>query len=156
MRGRLLTVGLAAVVASLALTGCTTQGAPAPTYTPSAAPTVPGEEAPASPTHKPGEPAEANLPYFDEVNSRLFAEQGMADGRVIVDTLAAAGFDKAAMEVGYDSTEIGLDVDTINFSVKIGEECLVGQFVPAAYTGAVTSVLGSGTCLVGQTRPIDW
>jgi hypothetical protein len=37
-------------------------------------------------------------------------------------------------------------------------ECLVGQYGPASggYHGAVRPALGTGGCLVGETRPIDW
>ena len=71
---------------------------------------------------------------------------------------AAAGFDKAAMQVTRDTSTVGNPAESIQFSVRWGDECLVGQVGPA--TGDPVTVvvpgLAEGTCLVGETRPIDW
>jgi hypothetical protein len=92
------------------------------------------------------------------VVSQVWEGPDRASGRAYVDALAAAGFDKAAMQVTQDETTLGDPAESLQFSVRWGESCLVGQVGPA--TGdPVTVVLpavGRGTCLIGKTRPIDW
>jgi hypothetical protein len=79
-------------------------------------------------------------------------------GRAYVDALVAGGFDKSAMQVTADQSTVGNPAESIQFSVRWGEECLVGQVGPA--TGNPVSVvvegLPDGGCLLGSTRPIDW
>ena len=62
------------------------------------------------------------------------------------------------MQVTYDESTVGNPAESIQFSVRWGDECLVGQVGPA--TGApvtvVVAALAEGTCLVGETRPIAW
>ena len=62
------------------------------------------------------------------------------------------------MEVTFDRTQADLAADSIQFSVRVHGECLIGQNGPAAggYHSIVADVLGSDTCLVGSTRQIDW
>jgi len=146
-------VAITAVVTLLA--GCTANGevpdAPAPSASaPSADPSAP------PPTLQPEGDAAANLPYFDAVAGGLVAREPDPDGRTVVDTLVEAGFAKADMEVTPDTTPTGLEADTVEFSVRIGDSCLVGQIAASGYTGVATSVLGTGRCLVGATRTIDW
>ena len=79
-------------------------------------------------------------------------------GRAYIDALVAAGFDKAAMQVTPDETTVHNPAETLMFSVKWGDQCLIGQVGPA--TGdpatAVVDVTADGLCLIGKTRPIDW
>ncbi|QEW04865.1 hypothetical protein F6J85_09675 [Microbacterium lushaniae] len=79
-------------------------------------------------------------------------------GRAYIDALTAAGFDRAAMQVTADESTVGNPAESIQFSVRWGEDCLIGQVGPA--TGdpvtAVMPGLQTGGCLVGNTRPIDW
>jgi hypothetical protein len=145
------------IASSLAACGPT---APMPTptasgsSTPSPAPTSVRNEL--DPELRPGQPAAANQQFFDAVNQELQAREGRSTGETIVNTLAGAGFDKAAMEVTYDATALGLQADSIVVSVRIGEECLIGQFYPDSYTGTIAPVLSTGKCLVGWQRPIDF
>lgn len=151
----------AAVVLVLALTGCV--GGASPTGSPTATATA---GAPGSPTAStqptaalvPGGTAQQNLPYFDQVNRATLAANPDAKGRDFIDALVAAGFDKAAMQVTVDTTTIGLKANSIQFSVKLGDSCLIGQNGADAggYNSMVTPVLATGACLIGQTRPIDW
>ncbi|MBC7402856.1 MAG: hypothetical protein H7279_06740 [Microbacteriaceae bacterium] len=108
----------------------------------------------------PGGTAQANRAWFDAVNTKLFAANGAANGgangRAIIDSLVAAGFEKAAMQVTPDKTSINGGVDSILFSVKIGGSCLLGQHGGGGYSSAVEAALNSGLCLVGKTRAIDW
>jgi hypothetical protein len=150
------TVGAAiAVLVAVALSGCV--GTPMPT--PTASPSSSASSAPPSqsdPVLRPGQSALANQQFFDFVNGDLYAHQGRAAGQTIVENLVSQGFIKADMEVTPDVTAIGKTADSVVVSVRIDGECLIGQFGATTYTGTRAPVLGTGTCLVGHTRPIDW
>lgn len=146
----------AAVVLAGILAGCS------PTQ-PQATPKPSASEAPeatpsAAPSFDPNAPADEAIVFFDTVNTATLEANAAADGRAFIDGLVAAGFDKAAMEVTSDSTTIGNAADSIQFSVRWGESCLIGQNGAAVggYHSTVGPLLGSGTCLIGSTRPIDW
>ncbi|MDR7189810.1 hypothetical protein J2Y46_002636 [Microbacterium sp. BE35] len=130
-------------------TTTTTDGAPSPI----ASPTTPPE-----PTLVPEGTADDNLPLFSSVTAAVWATDARVTGRAYVDALTAAGFDKAAMQVTQDLSTVGNPAESIQFSVRWNDQCLVGQVGPA--TGdpvtVVVPVLAEGNCLVGQTRPIDW
>ena len=154
-----ITLGL-----SLALAGCVSGGhSPSssarasssgrvPTATPGATAT------PSAPALVPGGTAQQNLPFFDKVNRATLAANPNATGRDFIDALAVAGFPKADMQVTVDTTTIGLKANSIQFSVRMGETCLIGQNGADAggYNSQVTPVLATGACLIGDTRPIDW
>ena len=151
-------ISIAALAA--ALTGCTPDAAPAPSGsaqqgTPGPSPT---QDVPADPVLVPDGTAADNLPVFAEVTASVWASGDRAAGRAYIDALVAAGFDKSAMQVTNDESTVGNPAESIQFSVRWGDECLIGQVGPA--TGdpvtVVVPVLAEGTCLVGQTRPIDW
>ncbi len=99
-----------------------------------------------------------NLAFFSAVVDQVWATEDRAAGRAYIDALVAAGFDKTAMQVTHDTSTVGNPAESIQFAVRWQDECLVGQVGPA--TGdphtAVVPVLAEGTCLVGDTRPIDW
>jgi hypothetical protein len=164
-RGTVLASAAAAAVL-LAIAGCTASppspgaSASAPATTEPAATAAPEatSEPAAEPSLRPELAASENLAYFDLVNQRVIAANPEAQGRDFVDALVAAGFDKAAMQVTADTTTIGDPADSIQFSVRFQNECLVGQYGTGSdgYHGAVRPLLGTGACLVGQTRPIDW
>lgn len=99
-----------------------------------------------------------NLPIFATVTNSVWATPDQVSGRAYVDALVGAGFEKAAMQVTHDQSTVGNPAESIQFSVRWGEECLVGQVGPAigAPVTVVVPVLAEGTCLVGDTRPIDW
>ena len=145
----------AVLVVALALTlaGCATETPtvpmPLPTSSPSASASAPAE---------PDSSATGQKATFDETNNATIAAAGGANpgGRAFVDALVAAGFDKAAMQLTPDKTAINLDADNIQFSVLIGEDCLVGQYGNVGYQSTVLPVLATGKCLVGTTRAIDW
>lgn len=143
------------LVAALAAVGCAPEPAPTPTapsVTPSATPTATG------PVLLPEGTADDNLPLFTSVMQQVAAGPESVAGRAYVDALVAAGFDKSAMQVTADRTSVDNPVDSLQFSVQWGAECLVGQVGPStpAPTAVVLPELPSGGCLVGQTRPIDW
>ena len=152
--GRAIALTLAAAVA---LSGCVAS-TPQPTATPSnEASVAPSPEAtPTGPILRPGEAAAANRQFFDLINTEYQDANGQGDGRSIVDNLIDNGFSKQDMEVTPDSTAIGLATDSIVVSVRIKGECLLGQFTPEEYVSSVEPLLGTGGCLVGKTRAIDW
>lgn len=127
--------------------------------TPSASPTGPTPTATASgPVLHPDGTAEENLPLFTAVTEEVWASKDKAKGRAYIDALVAAGFDKSAMQVTKDKSTIGNPAESLQFSVLWGDECLIGQVGPA--TGDPVTVvmprIEGGTCLIGETRPIDW
>lgn len=144
------------VLAGLALAAC----APDPADTPSASPSVSVEPpTPEGPVFQPDGSAEDNLPVFSAITAQIWASEERGSGRAYIDALVAAGFDRAAMQVTQDATTVGNPVESLQFSVRWGEEeCLVGQVGPS--TGepvtAVVDQLAEGRCLIGNTRPIDW
>ncbi len=124
--------------------------APTPSDTPSPTPT--------GPALVPDGSADDNLPLFLEVVEQVAAAHDQIEGRLYIDALVAAGFEKQAMEVTHDRTTVDNPADSIQFSVLWGDECLVGQVGPStpAPTAVVLPELPSGGCLVGDTRDIDW
>lgn len=150
---------LAAIAAVLllgsVLAGCVDDPMPVPTPTPSSST--------GSPTPEP-EPeinltgtAGQNQRYFDAVNERLIAAGGALDGRAFIDNLVAAGYPKADMEVTPDRTAINGQADSVQFSIRLNGTCLIGQYGEGVgYASTAAPLLGTGKCLIGVTRPIDW
>lgn len=156
---------LAVVFLALALAGCTQPPGPVPSAGPTGSGSsavgpsgAPTRTAAPEPTLVPDGTAADNLPLFTAVTASVWASEGRAEGRAYVDALATAGFDKAAMQVTRDRSTVGNPAESIQFSVRWGEDCLIGQVGPA--TGdpvtVVLPMLAEGTCLVGETRQIDW
>jgi len=157
-RPRLL-VGAMLALLVVPLAAC---AAPVPSAQPSAQPATQPAPSPSETTAPalalaPELSADANLAYFDSI-ARVVAATNPPDGRAYVDALVAGGFDKAAMQLSFDRTHVNLEADSVEFSVEFNEECLIGQYGPASggYHSTVAHVLGSGTCLLGVTRQIDW
>ena len=126
-------------------------GTPTPTPSESSAPTAP--------VLIPDGTAEDNLPLFTAVAESVWATESRGTGRAYIDGLIAAGFDRDGMQVTQDATTVGNPVESLQFSVRWGEEeCLIGQVGPstAQVVTAVMPQLAEGRCLVGSTRPIDW
>lgn len=157
--GTIAVMAFAGAAIVVSVTGCT--ASPAPTTAPEPRPTPTASSAPPSAvvlTLRPELSAGENLPYFDSVNLGVVAANSEAGGRDFIDALVNAGFDKSQMEVTADRTTVDLQADSVQFAVLFQGECLVGQYGPASggYHSAVRPALGTGGCLVGQTRPIDW
>ena len=154
------------LLAALALAGCTGESPTTPadtaeTSAPVSSAPAEGTPAPSSPAAValvPGGSAQQNLPFFTQVVGTVWAGSGQVDGRAYVDALAGAGFDKGAMQVTPDESTIGNAAESIEFSVRLGADCLVGQVGPSIGDPVTTVLpgLSSGGCLIGQTRPIDW
>ena len=140
------------LVLALTLAGCAEAApAPMPLPTTTASPS-------ASASAPPDTSAAGQKALFDLTNNATvsLADGANPGGRAFIDSLVAAGFDKASMEVTSDKTAINLDADNIQFSVRIGDECLVGQYGNVGYQSSVLPALASAGCLIGTTRPIDW
>lgn len=155
---RLAAFVLAAAAGAVGLAACTPSPEPntTPSVTAQATATTPAP-APA-PTLVPGGSAEDNLPLFASVVSAVWAGPDQVSGRAYVDALAAAGFDKAAMQVTPDQSTVNNPAESIQFSVRWGQQCLIGQVGPATReaVAVVEPGLADGTCLIGRTRVIDW
>ena len=144
-----------AIVVAVALSGCVQSP---PTSTPKSASTSASTPRPtrtAEPAFIPDGSAADNKPYFDLTNQKLFDSTGSVSGRAIIDNLVNAGFDKAAMQVTPDKTTTKGSTDSILFSVRIGDSCLLGQY-GGGYSSTVEPALAGGGCLIGKTRVIDW
>ena len=146
--------------AALLLAGCVQNPTPVaiPTSTPS--PSSSASAAPAVPTYDPGGTASDNLAYFNKVGQALFSSsQGTAastQGELIVNWFVDHGFNKSNMEVTPDKTSIGLAAWNIEFSVKFGNTCVLGQAGNVGFQSSVVPILATGKCLIGLTRPITW
>lgn len=158
-RGLLLTgLLLAGAMAMTACSGAVTPAPSSPSSTPaSATPTASETTAPAAPVLVPDGTAEDNLPLFAAVVAAVSAGPDNVSGRAYIDALVGSGFDKAAMQVTPDQTTIGNPAETIQFSVRWDDQCLIGQVGPSTGTPvAVVEPVAGDTCLVGTTRAIDW
>ena len=141
-------------VVVLLLSGCAHQSDPAPAPAPSGS-----SSASAGPTSTPEAPvafvpegtAQDNKAWFDKTSNDLIASQGDPQGPAFIEALTVAGFDRAAMELTADRTAIDLDADNIQFTVRIGEDCIVGQWGNVGYQSAVLPALDTGKCLIGKT-----
>ncbi len=146
----------------LAGSGCAAAPEPAPaTESAPASPTASATatDAPTSgPALIPDGSADDNLPYFSAVIKGVWGTDQSVQGRSYIDALVAAGFPKAEMELTQDRTTVDNPADAIQFSVRWRGECLVGQVGPSTPepTAVVLPQVPGGTCLIGQTRPIDW
>lgn len=64
------------------------------------------------------------------------------------------------MQVSFDKSRTGLTADSIYVSVRIGEDCMIGQFATEDRELAVDLAGAVGPekdlCLIGETREIDW
>lgn len=150
-------VAAVALLAALVLAGCTTAPVVEPTAKPSASASASPTptEAP-DPVLIPTGDATANLPFFDFVNRNLLATVPTPNGQQIVENLVAAGFAKADMEITPDTTVGKEAAGSIQFSVRLNGSCLVGQTGEAGYNAVAGPLLGTGKCLVGTTRTIDF
>lgn len=149
-----------ALLFAAALAGCSTPAdgpTPAPSVSrpPTSSPQPSSSPSSSAPPTGGTAAAEAKA-QFDAALATLLTQNADPSGRAVIDALADAGFDKASMEVTPDTTAIGLDADNIQFSVLVGDECVVGQSGNVGFHSAVLPVLDTGRCLVGKTRTIDW
>lgn len=157
---RLLVAGATVLAGISLLAGCVPGQPPVPAPSSPATTSVSPTPTPTAtkPTLDPDGSAEDNLPLFTEVMESVWEGDDRVKGRAYVDALVRAGFDKASMEVTKDRSSVGIPADSIQFSVRWSDACLVGQVGPSTKkpTAVVLPHLPTGRCLVGETRPIDW
>lgn len=101
-----------------------------------------------------------NLEYFNYMLRKAIRGGATVDGVSMVNAVVDAGFDKSLMQVSFDKSQTGLRADNIFVSVRVNDQCLIGQVVTAdkTVTTSVQPVVGpeKTICLIGKTRPIDW
>lgn len=136
---------------ALSLAGCVPAPAPTKTAKPSSS-----ASAAVAPTINLTGTAAQNQAYFDQVNEKLIAAGGDLSGRPFIDNLIKAGYPKVAMELTPDRTSVNLAADNIEFSIRLGQTCLIGQYGNTGYSSTAQKLLSTSRCLVGTTRPIDW
>jgi hypothetical protein len=102
-----------------------------------------------------GGTADQNLPFFTFVLQSILDRTSSPPSLELVETLAASGFDRAAISVTPDTTRIGDPADSILVAVLIGDQCLLGQVAQETLVTELADVLGSGQCLVGRTLSLD-
>jgi hypothetical protein len=157
-RKQLLAGAVLAASTVALLAGCSSAAPVAtPTATASPAPTISNPEETTAPLAlNPDGTALQNKEFFDSVMSPFIESAPDSGGREIIDHLVSAGFDKSQMELTPDTTAVGLEADNIQFSVRMNDTCLVGQSGNVGYHSLAAPILSTGTCLVGNTRAIDW
>lgn len=160
MRARTVLALVGAGVA-FALAGCADLVAPAvtPTPTPTSTPSptiAPGVEVvpTAAPALHPEGSAEQNKLFWDATIERYWQSFGLGSTQTMIDHLVGAGYAPAVIEVTYDSTAIGLGVDSIEVSTRFGEDCLLAVVRAERYATVIAPVLGTGRCLVGDQVPV--
>lgn len=146
----------ATVVVALALTGCTSAAAPAPTTAPSTV--APSETPPtaSAPALLPEGTAADNEPVFVAALQQVWAGEGRQSSAAYVAALETAGFARADLQVTPDRTSVGEMPDSIQVSARWAGECLVGHIAVAQPEPvvAVMPLLAGGACLVGATVPL--
>ncbi|MFV0433247.1 MAG: DUF6993 domain-containing protein [Leucobacter sp.] len=139
-----------------ALAGCTLFEGPTPDAPKRETPAVPEK----APEFFPHGTAEQNLPYFTEVIRDFAKSDEPVRGEPVAQAVIDSGFDRGAMQVSFDRTQTGLEADNIFVSVRIGEDCLIGQVVAEdrSFVAVTEPAVGPerDICLIGETRPIDW
>lgn len=99
--------------------------------------------------------AQDNLPFIDYVLREAGAGAGIFGSLDAVAVLEEVGFSRTDMEVTSDRTKLELAAESITIAVVIDGECAMGQWGADWYSSSVASVLGTGTCLVGDTLSLD-
>ncbi|MEY4458216.1 MAG: hypothetical protein RIS25_809 [Actinomycetota bacterium] len=140
------------IAGALALSGCAS-GSEITEVTPSASSTVLPE---IPPEFDPEGTAAINKPYFDWVVLKYLQSSPKYNDQSMVAALVDAGFEKKAIEITPSTTGTSQPADSIIVSVKMGDNCLIGQRMrDNSYFSSLEKLLSSGTCLVGETQPIN-
>ena len=70
----------------------------------------------------------------------------------IRETLSAAGFAPATVEVSASRTPTGLAADAVEVGVLAGSECVVAQLRAGTVATSVLPVLPNGRCFIGSVQ----
>ena len=103
-----------------------------------------------------------NTADVDDIIWGTSSQRGKQGGDLGRMSALDAGYDVRASGVTLDRfcgsgiTAVNLAADNIQFSIRFGTTCLIGQYGNTGYVSEVTKALGTSRCLVGTTRPIDW
>jgi len=148
--------GAAVVAAVAALAACATP-APPPTMTATPTPSISVDPFGPQPDFVVDGTAIDNKDLFDWALGKASLLPGKDPGKTMLNALVEVGFAKGSMQLTPSKSGTGAPSDQVVISVQIGSSCLIGQrMLDMSYTSTVESVLGSGGCLVGSTRKIDW
>lgn len=149
-------IALAISVASaLVLGGCAAE----PVKTPSATPTPSVSVDPFGPRPEffPEGTAVENKPLFDWILGHIVLIDTKDPGKKMAKALIEAGFKKKRMQLTKSKTGTGKQADSVIIAVRIGKACLLGQRLKdKTFVSSIESALGSGGCLIGDTREIKW
>jgi hypothetical protein len=98
-----------------------------------------------------------NKGLFDWALGKASLLAGKDPGKTMLNALVEVGFAKGSMQLTPSKSGTGAPADQVVISVQIGSSCLIGQrMLDMSYTSTVESALGSGGCLIGETREIGW
>ncbi|PPH54745.1 DUF6993 domain-containing protein [Rathayibacter sp. AY1E2] len=156
-RNRAARIALVLGGLAVCLSGCTSPSAPDPVVSSSAAEAPAPAESAAPVAFVPGGTTEQNLPVFEQTLRAAAEPDPEVSGSSVVDALVAAGFSRESMQLTADETSVGLDADSVQVSVKLGESCLIGQYGPKSggVRAVIAAPISTGACLVGRTVPIQ-
>ncbi|PPF20632.1 DUF6993 domain-containing protein [Rathayibacter sp. AY1A7] len=156
-RNRAARIALVLGGLAVCLSGCTSPSAPDPVVSSSAAEAPAPAESTAPVAFVPGGTTEQNLPVFEQTLRAAAEPDPEVSGSSVVDALVAAGFSRETMQLTADETSVGLDADSVQVSVKLGESCLIGQYGPKSggVRAVIAAPIATGACLVGRTVPIQ-
>ena len=131
--------------------------APSPTPTPS--PSTPAPTAAALARFDPSAPAAANLDLFKRTLDKAAQTTAASsvEAKTLTGALIAVGFNAAAMQHSADQTSANLQAPTLLVSVRLGGQCLVGQFMrsDASISTEIAAPIQTGACLIGQQSPVS-
>lgn len=121
------------------------------------APTTSAGAGPATASTGPAMPDTAAVATSVEAALRALAEEQETVTRDQVRSAIERGFTDAGveaetLEVSIDQTPTGLDIDAIQGSGLIAEECVIGEIREGSVSVTVLPVLGTGLCFVGDQR----
>ena len=115
-----------------------------------------GTEAPPAPlVYLPDGSAAQNEKYFRQVLTQAGAGAGRVSGSDMVKAVSDAGFELDLIELTPDTSLIALPADTVTLAVRMGDDCLVGQWGKDWVVSQVAPVLDTGVCLVGDANSLD-
>ncbi|PPG62770.1 hypothetical protein C5C69_04285 [Rathayibacter sp. AY1C7] len=156
-RNRAARIALVLGGLAVCLSGCTSPSAPDAVVSSSAAEAPAPAESAAPVAFVPGGTTEQNLPVFEQTLRAAAEPDPEVSGSSVVDALVAAGFSRESMQLTADETSVGLDADSVQVSVKLGESCLIGQYGPKSggVRAVIAAPIATGACLVGRTVPIQ-
>jgi len=148
------TLGAVIVLVSL-LAGCQAVDIDESSSGPAPEATIPAPAEPEVPVFVEGGSAEENLPYITWVLGQAGAGVGLFGSLDAVAALEEAGFERSAIEVTSDRTSLELAAESISVSVLVDGDCAIAQWSGDWLVSSVQPVLGSGTCLLGDTLSLD-